>query len=429
MKPGEYLEIQTKEGDIFNGLVMPSSNKSTICLKLNSGYNLNLDKKKISKMKNLEKEIKIEKETNAKQIINPNLKTITILHTGGTLASKVSYATGAVTPSFKPEELLEMFPELKEIANIKSRLIGNMFSEDMRFSHYNLIAKEIEKEIKEGVDGVIITHGTDTLAFTSCALSFALENLDKPVILVGAQRSSDRPSSDAAFNLICAANFIVKSNFNEVGICIHGKSGDDFCYILPATKTRKMHTSRRDAFKSVNGEIIAKVDKVNMEFFMDYKKKEHKDKLKLKLFNEKIKIGILKAHPNMFAFEIKYYNKFDGLILEGTGLGHFPINFVDNTTKEHQLIYNELKKLCKKIPVIATSQCIFGRINMNVYETGRKMQEAGILGNLSDMTAETAFIKLVWLLSNYKKNEINNLVMHNFRNELNDKLKYEEEFI
>ncbi|MBS3175598.1 hypothetical protein J4440_06980 [Candidatus Woesearchaeota archaeon] len=190
-----------------------------------------------------------------------------------------------------------------------------------------------------------------------------------------------------------------------------------------------MHTSRRDAFKSVNGEIIAKVDKVNMEFFMDYKKKEHKDKLKLKLFNEKIKIGILKAHPNMFAFEIKYYNKFDGLILEGTGLGHFPINFVDNTTKEHQLIYNELKKLCKKIPVIATSQCIFGRINMNVYETGRKMQEAGILGNLSDMTAETAFIKLVWLLSNYKKNEINNLVMHNFRNELNDKLKYEEEFI
>ena len=429
MKPGEYLEIQTKEGDIFNGLVMPSSNKSTICLKLNSGYNLNLDNKKISKMKNLEKEIKIEKETNAKQIINPNLKTITILHTGGTLASKVSYATGAVTPSFKPEELLEMFPELKEIANIKSRLIGNMFSEDMRFSHYNLIAKEIEKEIKEGVDGVIITHGTDTLAFTSCALSFALENLDKPVILVGAQRSSDRPSSDAAFNLICAANFIVKSNFNEVGICIHGKSGDDFCYILPATKTRKMHTSRRDAFKSVNGEIIAKVDKVNMEFFMDYKKKEHKDKLKLKLFNEKIKIGILKAHPNMFAFEIKYYNKFDGLILEGTGLGHFPINFVDNTTKEHQLIYNELKKLCKKIPVIATSQCIFGRINMNVYETGRKMQEAGILGNLSDMTAETAFIKLVWLLSNYKKNEINNLVMHNFRNELNDKLKYEEEFI
>ena len=429
MKPGEYLEIQTKEGDIFNGLVMPSSNKSTICLKLNSGYNLNLDKKKISKMKNLEKEIKIEKETNAKQIINPNLKTITILHTGGTLASKVSYATGAVTPSFKPEELLEMFPELKEIANIKSRLIGNMFSEDMRFSHYNLIAKEIEKEIKEGVDGVIITHGTDTLAFTSCALSFALESLEKPVILVGAQRSSDRPSSDAAFNLICAANFIVKSNFNEVGICIHGKSGDDFCYILPATKTRKMHTSRRDAFKSVNGEIIAKVDKVNMEFFMDYKKKEHKDKLKLKLFNEKIKIGILKAHPNMFAFEIKYYNKFDGLILEGTGLGHFPINFVDNTTKEHQLIYNELKKLCKKIPVIATSQCIFGRINMNVYETGRKMQEAGILGNLSDMTAETAFIKLVWLLSNYKKNEINNLVMHNFRNELNDKLKYEEEFI
>jgi len=89
-----------------------------------------------------------------------------------------------------------------------------------------------------------------------------LENLNIPVILVGAQRSSDRGSSDAFLNLVCAAHFIAKVDFSGAGICMHEPSSDDSCLILPACKTRKMHTSRRDAFKAINGNIIAKINKM-----------------------------------------------------------------------------------------------------------------------------------------------------------------------
>ncbi len=431
MKPGSYVEVKSKKGDLFKGLVMQSSDSKILSLKLDSGYNVGLNKKNISNIKELKKAPEIREKKGTTEVkYNKNLKTITILHTGGTIASRVSYATGAVSPSFDAEDIVGMFPELKNIANIKSRLIGNMFSEDTRFGHYNLIAKEIEKELKN-VDGIILTHGTDNLALTSCALSFILENLNKPVLLVGSQRSSDRPSSDANINLICAANFIVKTNFNEVGICMHSRSGDDACYILPASKTKKLHTSRRDAFKAVNNKPIAFVTKEgNVSFLEKYSKKNVHGNLKLKLFKENLKIGILRAHPNMFAFEIKSCSKFDGLVLEGTGIaGNFPINKIDVKTKEHVLIFNELKKLARKIPIVISSNCVFGRINMNVYDTGRKMQEIGIIGNYSDMIAETAFIKLAWLLSNYKKNEVRDLFMKDFRGEISKKVNYEEEFI
>ena len=430
MNIGEIVEIKTKEG-IKTGILLPSTEKDIIILKLNSGYNIGTNKKNIISSKVIDKKpIKEEKKTIHKEERNKNLKTILILHTGGTFASKVSYKTGAVAPSFSPEELLELFPELKTIANIKSKSAGRMFSEDMRFAHYNILAKEIEKEINN-VDGIIITHGTDTLAITSTALSFALENLNKPVILVGSQRSSDRPSSDAAMNLICAIQFITKTEYNEVAICMHGKSTNEYCSILPATKTRKMHSSRRDAFRAINTKPIAEVTKTGeIKFLEKYHKKEHTDKIKLKLFDEKLKIGILKAHPNMHSIEIKNYSKFDGLILEGYGIaGNFPINVVDNKTKEHDLILKEITKLTKKIPVVATTQCIFGNVNMNVYDTGRKMQQAGILGNLLDMTTETAYIKLAWLLSNYKDKEARELISKNLRGEINHRIEYQEEFI
>ena len=430
MKPGSYVEVKIKNGDVLKGIIMQAKDSKILSLKLDSGYNVSLDKKNILYVRELKQKIENKFSQQEEVKFNKNLKTIIILHTGGTVASRVSYKTGAVSPSFSPNEIINLFPELKDIANIRSRLIGNMFSEDMRFIHYNLIAKEIEKELKSGVDGIIITHGTDTLAFTSAALSFALENLNKPVILVGAQRSSDRPSTDAAMNLICAAQFITRTNFNEVAICIHEKSKDEFCNILPACKTRKFHSSRRDAFKAVNSSLIAKVNKEGkLEFLQEYHKKEHKEKLKLKLFNEKLKIGLLKAHPNLLKEEIRMFSKFNGLIIEGVGLGHLAINKIGNHTKENELIYKELKKLSKKIPVIMSTQCIFGRVNMNVYDTGRRLQEIGILGNYSDMLPETTFIKLAWLLSNYKRNQIKDLISQDFRGEISKRITYEEEFI
>jgi len=416
--PGDKIEI-TKKKEALSGLFMPSK-ENTFILKLDNGYNLGIDKKNIKKVKLLSK-YKEKKPKSSKVKQNSKLPTITILHTGGTIASKVDYETGGVIARFSPEELLEMFPELKKIVNLKSRLVSNMWSEDLNFQHYNLLAKEVEKEVKAGADGVIITHGTDTLHYTSSALAFILENLKIPVILVGSQRSSDRGSSDAALNLICACNFIANSKFQDVAICMHSSMEDESCYILPATKSRKLHSSRRDAFKAINTDPIALVDKQG-KIEYSQKVKQKKGKLKLRLFKE-VKVGILKAHPNMLSKEVSFYKDYDGLILEGTGLGHFPINKTDSSTTENEKVFTELKKLSKKIPVVMTSQCIFGRINMNVYTTGRKLQEIGVLGNGLDMTTETAFIKLACLLSNFKKQDVFELISENISNEINERIK------
>ena len=417
MNVNDYVVVSTVS-DEFKGIILESKNPEKIILKLDSGYNISLNKKDIKETKVLSS-LKKEKRSISKLKENPSLPTILILHTGGTIASRVDYKTGAVNPAFSPEEILEMFPDLQQIANIKSRLISNMFSEDINFNHYNLIASEIEKE--SNIKGIIITHGTDTLHYTSAALSFMLDNLQFPVIIVGAQRSSDRGSSDAFLNLYCACKFIAETDYCGVAICMHQNLNDDNCVILPSLKTKKLHSSRRDAFKPVNAEEIAIVNKKQVNFIIkDYPKASNK-KLIIKNFKD-VKVGILMAHPNMKAEEISNYKNFDGLIIEGTGIaGNFPINKIDSYTEENEKIYNELKKLAKKIPVAATTQTIFGRVNMNVYSTGIKMQEIGILGNLLDMTTETAFIKLAFLLSNYPK-EVRKLYSKNLKGEISSRI-------
>lgn len=416
MNSGDQIQIKTSK-ETFKGMLMPDSIRDKLVLKLDSGYNIGIDKKNIKEKKLIKKATKTKsKIKKLKQ--NKTLKKILILHTGGTIASKVDYKTGGVIARFTPEELLELFPEIKKVANIQSKLIDNLWSGDMRFAHYNIIAKEILKA--KDVDGIIITHGTDTMHYTAAALSFMLDNLNIPIILTGAQRSSDRGSSDAAINLLCAANFITKSNFADVGICMHSSMNDDTCYILPGLKTRKMHTSRRDAFQPINAKPIALVDvKGKIKYInQKYNKKEGKKTIKATYFNENLKIGILKAHPNLFAEEITNYSKFDGLIIEGTGLGHLSVDKIDKYTTENEKIFLALKSL--KIPVVMCSQTIFGRINLNVYSYGRKIQDYVINGK--DMTPETAFIKLAWLLSNKKDPK---LIESNLKHEINERISDE----
>src|SRR3989344_60362 len=221
------------------------------------------------------------------------MKTISLLHLGGTIASKVS-KKGGVSAQYTPKDILDLYPEIKNMAKLNSRLIANMMSENMNFQHYNKIAKEVEKEVKKGVDGIIITHGTDTLHYTSAALSFILENLPIPVLLVGAQRSSDRGSSDAALNLVSAINFINKTDFAGVAICMHSSMEDTNGSILPALKTKKLSTSRRDAFKPINSKPIALVyhDQGVDLLTKKFNRINKKAKLNLKLFNPKLKVGI-----------------------------------------------------------------------------------------------------------------------------------------
>jgi glutamyl-tRNA(Gln) amidotransferase subunit D len=400
----------TLENEHLEGILVKEDDKHLV-LKLSSGYNIGIKKNKVLKIEDIKSHEELAKEQHSEKVHKEitqgaGLPKVLILHTGGTIASKIDYATGAVTPKFSPEELTSMFPEIKDIAHIESKLFRNMASDDMRFSHYNLIAKEIEKELHEHKDlkGIIITQGTDTLHYTGTALSFIFEHLSIPIVIVGSQRSSDRGSSDAAMNLISAVAFIANTSLKGVFICMHESMSDDACSILNGINARKMHSSRRDAFKQINGTPIARVDYASksVEYLGDYPESSlnAQGQLKLHLFDENLKIGMCVSHPNFFAEELEHYKKgFDGLILEGTGLGHFPISENDEYTKEHEKIKQALVELCKKMPVVMSLQTIYGAVNMNVYSPGREMIAMGVIGNYSSLTPESSFIKLVWLLS------------------------------
>ncbi|MBN2053049.1 Glu-tRNA(Gln) amidotransferase subunit GatD [Candidatus Woesearchaeota archaeon] len=438
-KQGEKVDIVTASQQ-FKGVFIKEE-KDFLIIKLSNGYNIGIAKRNIKEQKSLGmtkeegKEEKELKDKEAKEKPNSKLPTIAILHTGGTIASKVDYSTGAVIAQFTEEEIIKLFPELKQTANITSRLIRNMQSEMIRLAHYNIMAKAVEEEAKKGVDGVILTHGTDTLHYTAAALSFALESIGIPVILVGSQRSSDRGSTDASQNLLAAAEFIANSEFSGVAICMHEKTADENCLILPACKTRKMHTSRRDAFRPINALPIARVnvEKKKIDFIASDKhekdkKEKEKKKLTLKLFNEKLKIGLVKPHIHMFASEILAYKDFDGLIIELLGIGHVPSMKVDEFTEENEHIIKAIAELAKKMPVAVAPQTIYGRINMNVYTPGKQLLEAGVIGNYTDMTPETAFIKLAWLLSNYEKEgkeKIKELFEKNLRGEISERSEKE----
>ncbi|MBU1030432.1 MAG: Glu-tRNA(Gln) amidotransferase subunit GatD [Nanoarchaeota archaeon] len=423
MNAGDKIKVYYKDS-FFEGVLMPEEDSKFLFLKFDNGYNIGLKTSFIKKTVLVEKK-KEAKEKQDKTVQKKNLPTIAILHTGGTIASKVDYSTGAVIAKFKETDILRLFPEIKNIANIRSRLVRNMQSEMIRFSHYNILAEAIAQEVKKGVDGVILTHGTDTLHYTAAALSFVLENINIPVILVGSQRSSDRGSTDAAVNLVAAAQFITKSDFSGVAICMHENTCDDTCLIIHGCKARKMHTSRRDAFRPINTTAIARINITNNKiiFLKDFEKKDENKELFLKLFDEKLKVGLVKSHVNMFASEFLAYENFDGLVVELFGIGHIPTMKVDEFSAENEKIFLAIKKLAKKIPVVGTPQTIYGRVDMNVYSPGRDLINAGVLGNYSDMTPETTFIKLAWLLSNYKKENVKDLIVKNLRGELSERIE------
>ena len=415
--------VRVTAGRQHEGILLQSPDEGLILLKLDSGYNVGINKKgaKITVLKQATKKT----EMKVKKVVAKDLPKITILHTGGTIASKVDYETGAVISAFTPQKILERFPEIEEIASIESKLLRNMWSGDMRFAHYNVMAKAIVQEMKKNVKGIIITHGTDTMGYSAAALSFMVEGLTVPVILVGAQRSSDRGGTDAAVNLACAAHFITKTDFTGVALCMHENMNDDACVILPACKTRKLHSSRRDAFAAVNAQPIARVTKEGAVAWIEKPVYEEK-KVKLTLMDEKIKVGIVRFHPNFFAEELEHYKNFDGLVIEGTGLGNGPVDVIDKETKEHDKILKTIATMAKKMPVVMTTQCVFGRIDMDVYAYGRKLQAAGVIGNGTDMLTETAFVKLAWLLSNYP-GAVKELYLKNLRGEISERTLIQSE--
>ena len=429
---GDQVKVITKERE-EEGILMPSPDDEVVLIKLSTGYNMGFEKKDVKEIVLVEKAEKkaLVKSDSAVVAVekNKDLPTIAVLHTGGTIASKVDYRTGGVTSEFTPEELVNLFPELSKIANVESELIGQMWSDDLRFPHFELIAKKIEDYVKKGVKGVIIGIGTDNLAVASAALSFIVEKSTIPILFVGAQRSSDRGSSDAGMNLICAAELIVKTDFAGVGMCMHSGSSDRYCSILPANKTYKLHSSRRDAFKAVNTSAIAEVDYSTKEVVFlrkDYQKSEDKFVIKPKMED---KVGFLKIHVHMQPEQFEFFKGYKGLIIEGTGLGQTPGQVPNEIAKVHKKIYPAIKKVIESgCVVVMTTQCLFGAVNMNVYDKGRDLLELGVIPG-KDMLANTAFVKLAWLLGNHSSEETKKMVGENLRGEINESISYEEEFI
>ena len=427
-KQGDALTVTLKKPKkVLQGAFVPSpvTQKDILILKLESGYNIGLQKKNIATIVLSQKKQSIHSVANKPTVrtaTKKNAPVISLLHTGGTIASKVDYKQGGVSADFSAEAFIALFPEVAEMAQIKTRNIMQLQSEMMRFAHFNHIAKEVAKEIKKGVDGVIVTHGTDTLHYSTAALAFCFENCSVPVIFVGAQRSADRGSSDAGENILNAVFFITQArNFSGVGMCMHESLHDEDALILSATKSRKMHTSRRDAFRPINTLPIARVNYSTKKcsFLVQQPKKQIKKNNTLKLFNEKIKVGMLKQHPNISSDAFLFFKGYDGLLIEGTGLGHVSNQCVDEYTQENEKIQKAITTLTKSGTIVAVaSQCIYGRIHLAVYAPLRELAIAGVIGHLHDMTSETAFIKLAWLLSNYSKEDTKKLFTQNLRGEI-----------
>jgi glutamyl-tRNA(Gln) amidotransferase subunit D len=424
-QPGDYVEIFLMKNSYEGTLLeVPASEKGIILLKLKSGYNIGLNRKDILEIKVLKKyhEKAEEKIEIKKDREKPN---IALIITGGTIASKLDPKTGGVDPLTKPEDFFKFYPEIFEHVNVVKVEIPFMkASEDMDPSDWQKIARTAEKLLNDGnIKGIIVAHGTDTLHYTSAALSFFLRNLGKPVVLTYSQRSIDRASSDASLNLQCAALAAI-SDIAEVMLVGHGTSNDDFCYAMPGTKVRKLHSSRRDAFKTVNAEPFAKVFPDIIHKISDYKIRDN-SKVRLDAKIEE-KVALIKVYPGQDPDILDYYlkNKYKGIIIEATGLGHVPAR------GSRKPWIPKIKNLINKGVIVGiTTQCIYGQVNPYVYSNLRSLSETGAI-YLKDMLSETALVKLSWVLGHEEwrksKEKVKEKMLENFSHEINKRLEYSE---
>ncbi|MGI0141737.1 MAG: Glu-tRNA(Gln) amidotransferase subunit GatD [Candidatus Micrarchaeales archaeon] len=412
--------------DTFTGVVMPRpeiGDDSILVIKQENGYNMGI---KIGKGAKIEK-VNVAKKTFSFPKVEPrdnhSLPKVTLIYTGGTIGSKVDYTSGGVYTTTKPDELLAEIPELGDIASLEISNPFSILSEDMTYKEWQVIAEHVAKAFNEGARGVVISHGTDTMHYSSSAISFMLSGLNGPVVYTGAQRSPDRGSSDAFLNVIAAAQVAAKSNVAEVGICMHGSSSDNYCDFIRGTKVRKMHTSRRDAFKAINNIPIARVMTGGaIEYLSDHREISSGTKSKV-VANTKFepKVALIKVYPNSEPGIIEYYTSkgYKGLILEGTGLGHVPTT---PSIKGLSWIPAIKKAVDSGVIVGLASQTLYGRTNDKVYRNLREVANAGAI-HCEDMLPEVAYVKLGWLLANHKKEEVPRLLRTNLVGEITERIE------
>lgn len=383
--------INTTRGD-FKGVILPRSENDDdahIVLKLATGYNVGIAVDTIQDMKEYNfKEINY-KIPEREFPTSPDKHNVKLFGTGGTIASRLDYRTGAVIPAFSPGELYGAVPELADICNLSTEKLFAVFSENMGPEQYITLAKAIGEEIRNGIDGIIIGHGTDTMSHTAAALSFMVQNSPVPIVMVGSQRSSDRPSSDAALNLIHAAKTASDSDIAEVMVCMFGPTSDEYGLLHRGTRVRKMHSSYRSTFRTIGDIPLAMVDRNKITpLRQDYNHRRSDRNVKITpVFEERV--SLLYYYPNMNPdiIDAMIDLGYKGIVIAGTGLGHV-----------NKPLYPAIKRAVDKgIPIFMTVQTLWGYVNMFVYDTGRDLMTLGIIPT-QNMLPEVAYIKLGWAL-------------------------------
>ncbi|MEA3316474.1 MAG: Glu-tRNA(Gln) amidotransferase subunit GatD [Bacteroidota bacterium] len=384
-------KITTTRGD-FEGTVLPRSENDDdthIVLKIITGYNIGIDTNTILKMKETgyqKANYKIPEKEFPYTENKPNVK---LFGTGGTIASRLDYRTGAVIPAFSPGELYGAVPELADICNLTTEKVFAVFSENMGPEQYKALAIAIGEEIRNGIDGIIIGHGTDTLGHTAAALTFMIQNSPVPIVLVGSQRSSDRPSSDAALNLIHSAYTAGHSDIAEVMVCMFGPTSDEYGFLHRGTRVRKMHSSYRSTFRTIGDTPLATVSKEKVTpIKKDYNHRRKDRKVNIFPYFEE-KVTIIYYYPNMQPDIINMLvkNGYKGIVIAGTGLGHV-----------NKPLYDALENATKKgVHIYMTVQTLWGYVRMFVYDTGRDLMAKGVIPT-ENMLPEVAYIKLAWAL-------------------------------
>ncbi len=385
------VEMNTTRGE-FKGIILPrseTSDETHIVIKLHNGYNVGISVDTVETIKEIgikEANYKIPEQEFPH---DPKKPTVKLLGTGGTIASRLDYRTGAVIPAFSPGELYGSVPELADYCNLKTEKLYGVFSENMGPEQWIRTAEVIGEEIEKGVEGVVIGHGTDTMHHTAAILSFMVQNSPVPIVMVGSQRSSDRPSSDAALNLINAVKTAAESDIAETMVCMFGPTSDQYGLLHRGTRVRKMHSSYRSTFRTISDIPIAMVNKEKITPLRDdYKRRNINNKAIINTAFEE-KVTIVYYYPNMQPDIIDSLvdNGYKGIIIAGTGLGHV-----------NKTLYPALKRACDKgVAIYMTVQTIWGYVQMYVYETGREIMGLGVVP-ASNMLPEVAYVKLGWAL-------------------------------
>ncbi len=385
------VRIDTDSGS-FIGIVLPRSETADpnhVVIKLRSGYNVGISAEKIKKILIEGKKEAHYKIPEKEFPYDPKKPRVKLLGTGGTIASRLDYRTGAVIPAFSPGELYGSVPELGDICNLETEKLYGVFSENMGPVEWKGVAEAIGREIEKGVKGIVIGHGTDTMHHTAAILSFMVQNSPVPIVMVGSQRSSDRPSSDAALNLIHSVKTAAESDLAEVMVCMFGPTSDEYGLLHRGTRVRKMHSSYRSTFRTIGDIPLAMVSKEKITpLRKDYKKRRNdRDVIINTSFEEKV--SLVYYYPNMKPdiIESLIDNDYKGIVIAGTGLGHV-----------NKPLYPALKKAKEKgVAVFMTVQTLWGYVQMYVYDTGRDMMELGVIPS-ANLLPEAAYVKLGWAL-------------------------------